>query len=750
MFDLNSCALCHLSCAFVQFYYRDPLTEEATDAWKRPALAYQVGRKLASLSFVRPDSPAHSTTEDSWPGSQDNPFWAADDANFRTGSLAAAAEYWNDVLLPASALPAREQRKIHGWIRDGVDVDTFVKPFKGEYEGIKFDHAAPPDYAARNMPVAPEHVLFVRDTIADYVRSGAVVRVQKKPHMLHPIGVAAHPTTGKLRLILDARALNLFTPSDDMKYETLRMFQQGIGTEDVLFSIDHKSGYHHVGLQRSSWKYFGFQWERALYVFTVLPFGWAPACFIYNTLSSVVAAYFRTFGIHCIFYLDDFGFTIVWYMSRWQGAELVWCVVAVMYLAGYYVSRLKCRLSPKPQIELLGFIVDAKAQRFVVPEHKISAILDMVDALTPGAQVDLKSLQSLVGKIQALSLAAPPVSIFLQASYDLLKVFDNRAPTRRRTLVTMSAEAVTDLQELRVLRSWNRLSSWHQERHYRLETDASDLGWGAVFFGADRLDVAGRFSDVQLHQPIHVKEAWAVQYALEHFQDVIPPRCYLDVFVDNVVVQHVLLRGSSPSAVMRQLARTILAWQLERSVIIRLDRISTRANYYADGLSRGKSIPVEGAGEQRLRPELFVQLQRVIGFQCTIDVCAAEANTQLPRFVSRVPCRNAGCVAVDIFECSIPPGDVLYCFPPWILLSALWTHFRQQRWRGVILFPKQPTKPWYGVLTRDAQRIGVLAVKGDRNVLLAAPVFVQSAGPLPWDLCYACFDFRVPPDVSRL
>ena len=207
MFDLNSCALCHLSCAFVQFYYRDPLTEEATDAWKRPALAYQVGRKLASLSFVRPDSPAHSTTEDSWPGSQDNPFWAADDANFRTGSLAAAAEYWNDVLLPASALPAREQRKIHGWIRDGVDVDTFVKPFKGEYEGIKFDHAAPPDYAAHNMPVAPEHVLFVRDTIADYVRSGAVVRVQKKPHMLHPIGVAAHPTTGKLRLILDARAL---------------------------------------------------------------------------------------------------------------------------------------------------------------------------------------------------------------------------------------------------------------------------------------------------------------------------------------------------------------------------------------------------------------------------------------------------------------------------------------------------------------------------------------------------------------
>ena len=738
-------------CVSCQFYFRDPISNGATDARKRPALAYQVERKLTSLSFVRPNEPnLVDSAEDAWPGSEGNPFWAADDSNFRTGSLSSASDYWRDTLLPASLLPSHEQRRILEWVRDGVDVNAFVKPYAGEYEGVTFNHATPPKYHARNMPVAPEHVAFVRDSIADYVRSGAVVRANTRPQMVHPIGVAAHPTTGKLRLILDARALNLFTPSDDMKYETLRMFQQGISPQDTLFSIDHKSGYHHVSLQATSWKYFGFQWERTTYVFTVLPFGWAPACYIYNTLSSVVAAYYRSFGLHCIFYLDDFGFSIVWYFSRRQGAEVVWCVLAVMYLAGYFVSRPKCHLCPQSSLELLGFIVDAKAQRFIVPVRKIRAILDAIEDLSVGAQMDLKALQSLVGKVQALSLAAPPVSIFLQSTYELMKVFDSRLPTRRRTMVTLSVDAVKDMQELQVLRTWNGLSSWRQERHFRLETDASDQGWGAVFFGAERLEVAGRFREDQLVQPIHVKEAWAVQFALEHFGSAIPACCYLDVFVDNVVVQYSLLRGSSPSAPVRLLARMLLAWQLERNVVIRIDRISTKANYYADGLSRGKAIPVVGAGEQRLCPVLFTELRRKIGTELTLDVCATAANAQLRRYVSRTACSDANCVAVDVFECVLDGRELIYCFPPWILLAALWAHFKQQRWRGVLLFPQQPTKPWYGLIMRDALSIGTLASKGDRAALLAAPSFEESAGPLPWNLCYALFDFRAPSDVPRL
>jgi hypothetical protein len=749
----HACPLLRMS--FVplsQFFYENPMSTRDTDARRRPVLANLVTRKLTALSFARPNCPSPDAMDSlAWPGSAEDPFWAADDANFCTGSLAAAASYWEDVLLPASALPTREQAKILGWVRDGVDVASFFKPFDGEYEGVKYNHTSPPLYRARNLPVLPEHESFVAETIADYVRSGAVRVVSQRPHMLHPIGVAVNPSSGKLRMILDARALNLFTPSDKMKYETLSMFREGISATDNLFSIDHKSGYHHVGLKASSWKYFGFQWGRRMYVFTVMPFGWAPACLIYNTLSSVVASYYRGFGIHCIFYLDDFGFAIVWCRASRQSAEVVWCVVSVMYLAGYYLSRPKSCLRPQPSVELLGFVVDARGQCFHVPERKIVAVLALVEALVPGNQIDLTALQSLVGKVQSLSLAAPPVSIYLRSCYDMLAQFELKLPTRRRTMVTLTGTMVADLRELRFLREWDRLSVWRPERHYRIETDASDVGWGAAFYGDERIDVAGRFDVNQMRHPIHIKEAWAVTYALQRFEYLVPRNCYLDIYVDNVIVEYALLRGSSPGEVMRGIARTILAWQLERGIVIRLHRISTHANVIADCLSRFKKVPKPGAGEQRLRPTLFAELTRITGLQFTVDVCANERNTQLPRYMAREPTAHHGCVMVDAFASAFAEADdCLFCFPPWILLSPLWLHFRQRGCRGVMLFPMQPQKSWYGVFRRDAQAIGTLARKGDCTALLAAPDYVASAGPLPWDLCYAVFDFRVPPDVPRL
>jgi len=119
--------------------------------------------------------------------------------------------------------------------------------------------------------------------------------------------------------------------------------------------------------------------------------------------------------------------------------------------------------------------------------------------------------------------------------------------------------------------------------------------------------------------------------------------------------------------------------------------------------------------------------------------------------MAREPTSDSGCVVVDTFASAFKDVDErLYCFPPWILLSPLWLHFRQRSCHGVMLFPMLPQKSWYGVVTRDARDIGTLARKGDCSVLLAAPDYAASAGPLPWDLCYAVFDFRVPPDVPRM
>ena len=70
---------------------------------------------------------------------------------------------------------------------------------------------------------------------------------------------------------------------------------------DFLFSFDLKSGYHHIDIAESDHKYLGFAWDQRFYVFTVLPFGLATACYF----TKVVVRYWRAKGLRILVYLDD-------------------------------------------------------------------------------------------------------------------------------------------------------------------------------------------------------------------------------------------------------------------------------------------------------------------------------------------------------------------------------------------------------------------------------------------------------------
>ena len=57
-------------------------------------------------------------------------------------------------------------------------------------------------------------------------------------------------------------------------------------TGDYVFTLDLKSGYHHVDIYQQHWKYLGFAWgvgsNLNYHVFGVLPFGLATACYLFT------------------------------------------------------------------------------------------------------------------------------------------------------------------------------------------------------------------------------------------------------------------------------------------------------------------------------------------------------------------------------------------------------------------------------------------------------------------------------------
>ena len=78
---------------------------------------------------------------------------------------------------------------------------------------------------------------------------------------------------------------------------------------DFLFKFDLKSGYHHVEIFKPHWKYLGFAWgegeANAFYVFTVLPFGLATACYVFTKLLRPITKYWWAQGLKVMIYIED-------------------------------------------------------------------------------------------------------------------------------------------------------------------------------------------------------------------------------------------------------------------------------------------------------------------------------------------------------------------------------------------------------------------------------------------------------------
>ena len=75
--------------------------------------------------------------------------------------------------------------------------------------------------------------------------------------------------------------------------------------DDFMCTFDLKSGYHHLDIHKDFQTYLGFQWKGEYYMFTVLPFGLATACYVFTKLLRPIVKYFHAKGIRIVVYIDD-------------------------------------------------------------------------------------------------------------------------------------------------------------------------------------------------------------------------------------------------------------------------------------------------------------------------------------------------------------------------------------------------------------------------------------------------------------
>ena len=129
----------------------------------------------------------------------------------------------------------------------------------------------PPPKVCRNNGSALKEKEFVSEAISDFLGNRCVEVLDYPPAIVNPLSVSVQ-SSGKKRLILDWRHVNLYIFKQKCKCEDLKVALKVLSKGFYLFKFDLKSGYHHVEIFPDHRRFFGFClgfWRRGIEIFSI-------------------------------------------------------------------------------------------------------------------------------------------------------------------------------------------------------------------------------------------------------------------------------------------------------------------------------------------------------------------------------------------------------------------------------------------------------------------------------------------------
>ena len=334
--------------------------------------------------------------------------------------------------------PTPLQTQVLAWIHDYVNLHDYIEHYKGTFKGVAYDSDLPPKAYFKNNFVCKQFAPFIRQTLLNRLKTGAIVlkgRVNQchSPHLVMPLTV--DPT--KPRLCYDARYLNLWMCDVPFTLDSLSNLPRYVHPNSYQTVLDDKSGYDHILLQRQGWHYFGIQWGGWYFLHVSLPFGWKISPYIYHTTGLFSSNYFRTIGIPCSLYIDDrhngqlcVQFTKGVYatlptLDERNCAAACFAVFLIAYSLirlGYFLNLEKSILQPTIVVPYLGFLCDSFRQVFALIQEKRNKFIDFIKTILKQRTITLPVLQRLVGKCVSLSRAIPGAMLFTRVMSTALSI----------------------------------------------------------------------------------------------------------------------------------------------------------------------------------------------------------------------------------------------------------------------------------------------------------------------------------------
>ena len=234
---------------------------------------------------------------------------------------------------------------------------------------------------------------------------------------------------------------------------------------------------------------------------------------------------------------------------------------------------------------------------------------------------------------------------------------------------------------------WNGKTMLLVEPDMVIESDASNLGWGAHCQGTG---TGGTWASQEMNWHINCLELLAATLALKTFAKN-ETRLSVLLKIDNTTaVAYINNQGGTVSKNLVSLTREPWMWCLERNIHIQAQHLPGRLNQLADQESR----EMKDRSDWKLDRETFLKIIKRYGPR-EVDLFASRLIHQCPRYFSWRP--DPFAEATDAF---LQDWTRLKGFdnPPWNLIARVLKKVKTQEVHILLITPVWKTQLWYSLL----------------------------------------------------
>jgi len=554
----------------------------------------------------------------------------------------------------------------------------------------------PQPFWGMNHQSARDHSDFVTSTIRDLLRAGTITRQDSRPFMTCPLGVVEQKD--KLRLIWDGREVNKHLHVPEFRYESLRQVPGWLRPNDYMFTLDLKSGYHHVDVRETDWAYLGFEWQGVFYVFTQLPFGLASACWAFTKLMREVMRTWRKKGWRCSGYIDD-------QIHAHPDASVLKTrragIIDLLERLGFCVNRKKSMLGePLRRAKYLGMLVDTALGVFIVPEDKRARLLDDVKSALSCRRLKVRTLASIKGQILSMSWALG----FVVRLYTREIGFVIESRRSWSSHVTISKDAKDELHFwAKCFDRFNGTRAMWEPTHVHSivfcdaagKSDKYLGGWGAwTLVNSELAQARGNWGVKISAMGSTPQELHAVLNALKSFNSPAGLRHQVVcVITDSLNCANVINFGSAKADNSYAVACEIFWYCIAEHINLKAEWRPREENVMADYLSK-----LQDRDDWMVNRAVFKRLDAAWG-PFEVDLFASHTNHLVSHYYSKFFTPTTA--GVDAFRYRW--GRKCWANPPFCLLLHVLKHAQFCKARLCLIVPFWQTRDWWSFLTKDGK-----------------------------------------------